>query len=95
MEILMRKFLVAAISWTALAALSATASASAVKQCHDVCVRTYTDTNGVTTCQRYLQRCEYVNVPPTPEQRAEIRTLNVEKKKNPDGLGPTPPPRRK
>jgi hypothetical protein len=88
----MHKFLVV-VSLATFASLTAPA-VSATRQCHNVCVRTITDTNGHTTCQHYLQRCEYVNVPPTPQQRAELRTLNVEKKKNPDGLGPTPPPRR-
>jgi hypothetical protein len=78
----MRRFLFAAVSLATLAALAAPAVA-ATRQCHNQCVRTYTDSNGHTTCQHYLQRCEYVNVPPTPEQRAELRALNVEKKKSP------------
>ena len=78
----MRKCLVAAASFTLLALLTASVM-SATRLCHDVCARKYTDSNGITTCQRYLQRCEYVNVAPTPEQRAEVRALNASKKTNP------------
>ena len=60
----MRKFFVVALGITTLGALAAAERASATVKCHNQCVRTYTDSNGVTTCQHYLQRCENVNVPP-------------------------------
>ncbi len=78
----MRKVFVVALGITTLGTLAAAERASATVKCHNQCVRTYTDSNGVSTCQHYLQRCENVNVPSTPAQRADLRALNVERKRN-------------
>jgi hypothetical protein len=93
MEIYMHKYLVAVglAAFTTFTAL-APGQASAEIQCHDECVWKFTDVNGTTTCTKYLQRCQNVV---TPAERAELRDLNVDKKKTPSGLpGPAPSPYR-